>query len=244
MFGSVGYNKPLKGYTFSLNANGNHALVGPQSDSRSLTAVLESDPHKLQSIPLTLYYGLTSSDTRTSFDGRSQHVANTGLRLRGQFNQLRLDKATSLNAAFTLNQQWGRLSGLATYASLGLNRSMPWGALALNYDYAGDNSLASVASGGRQRLSLDTNYGRGRTNVHLFASRSLDADWSSFYGDLSYQVSGLYTLSAGYTLDKYLSDQSLDYDLLLSYRFGIREVGLVWSHKTNHIGFEILGARF
>lgn len=245
VFGSIGYNKPLKGYQLSVNANGSHALVGPESDLRTVSAVLESDPHKLQTMPLTLYYGLTANQSQTRFAGRSQDTQTTGLRLRGQFDPFRLDKVTNLNAAFSVNQQWGNnLNGLATYASLGLTRQMPWGALAMNYDYAGDNSLASVAAGGRQRLSLDTSFGKGRTNIHFFASRSLDADWSSFYGDMSYQLSGLYTISAGYTLDKYLNNQSLDYDLLLSYRMGIRELGLVWSRKTKRIGFEVLGARF
>jgi hypothetical protein len=244
VFSSVAYNKPLKGFQFSLNANGNRTLIGPQSDSRAVSAVLESDPHKVHAMPLTLFYGLTSSDSQTSFIGQSQHVSTTGLRLRGQFDPFRLDKVTNLNANFSLNQQYGRLEGLAIYGSLGMTRQMPWGSMGLNYDYAGDNTLASVASGGKQRLSLDTNYGLGKANLHFFASRSLDADWSSFYGDCSYQLSGLYTLSAGYTLDKYLSNQSLDYDLLLSYRVGIREIGLVWSKQTNRIGLEVLGARF
>ena len=244
VFGSIGYNKPLKGFQFSLNANGNHALVGPRSDMRTASAVLESDPHKVHKMPLTLYYGLTATDSQTSFIAQSQHLQTTGLRLRGNFDTFHLDKVTDLNASFSLNQQWGTRNGLATYASVGLARQMRWGAVALNYDYAADDTLASIASGGKQRLSLDTNYGVGRTNLHLFGSRSLDANWFSFYSDLSYQMSGLYTLSAGYTLDKYLSDQSLDYDLMLSYRIGIREVGLVWSKRTNKIGFEILGARF
>jgi len=244
VFGSVGYNKPLNGYQLSLNANGNHSIVGPTYDNRTMSAVLESDPHKVKQTPLTLFYGLTANDTYTSFAGQNERLKTTGLRLRGQFDPMRLDKVTNLNTAFSIQQQWGSRDGVAVYANLGLMRQMPWGGVSLNYDYAGDNTLASVAAGGRQRLSLDTNYGQGRTNLHLFGSKSLDADWASFYGDLSYQVSGLYSVSAGYTWDKYLTDTSLDYDLMLSYRVGFREVGLVWSRKTNKIGFEILGARF
>ena len=244
VFGALSYNKPLKGFQLSLNSNANHALVGPRNDLRSSSAVLESDPHKVHTMPLTLFYGLTANDSQTNFESQSQHLSTTGLRLRGQFDPFRLDKMTNLNASFSLNQQWGTLNGLASYASLGLTRQMPWGSLGLNYDYADDHSLASVASGGKQRLSLDTEFAKGRTNLHLFGSRSLDADWTSLYGDLSYQMSGTYTLSAGYSLDRYLGAQSLDYDLIFSYRIGIREVGLVWSRKTNRIGFEVLGARF
>lgn len=244
VFGSIGYSKPLNGYQFSLSANANQMIVGPKSDQRTLSAVLESDPRRVHSVPLTLFYGLTATDSRTSFEDTSRSSRSTGLRLRGQFDPFSIDRSTKVNTSFALGQRWGQVDGLTTNASLSLSRSMPWGALTLNYDYADDSSFAAVAAGGKQRLSLDTNYGVGKLNLHLFASRSLDADWSSFYGDMSFQVSPLYTLSAGYTLDKYLSETSLDYDLMLSYRVGIREVGLVWSRKTNKIGIEILGARF
>jgi len=215
-----------------------------QSEQRSLSAVLESNGHKLKEMPLTLYYGATATDSLTNFNGRSQAVKSTGLRLRGQFDAWHLDNLTSLNTSFTASQQWGSINGLSEYVSLGLNREMPWGSMALNYEYSGDSTLASVASGGRQRMSLDTDFGSGRTNVHFLASRSLDTDWTSFYGDMSYRISGLFNFSAGYTLDKYLTDQSLDYDLMFSYRVGVREVGVIWSKKTHRLGLEILGARF
>ncbi|MEA2554128.1 MAG: hypothetical protein QOJ65_2304, partial [Fimbriimonadaceae bacterium] len=167
-----------------------------------------------------------------------------GVRLRGQFGTINLDKLTSVTSSFALHQRWGTTSGPATYGSLGIVRQMGWGSMNLNYDYAADDSLASTLAGGKHRLSMEGNYEVGRMSVNLFASKSLDADWSSYYGDLSYQLSGLYRVSAAYTLDKYLADTSLDYNFMLSYRLGVRELGLTWSRKTRRVGLEILGARF
>lgn len=244
LFGSIGYNKPLKGFQFSMNSSSSRSLVGPKTSTSSLTSVLESDPHKVKSLPLTLYFGLTATDTSADFGVQSQRTQNTGLRLRGQFNTFILDKATSVNAAFSVGRNWGSMNGLALYSSIGLSRAMKGGAVNLNYEYTGDNSLAALIAGGRQRLSLDGTYGKGKANMHLFASKSLDANWTSLYGDMSYQMSGLYRISTGYTLDQYLGSRSLDYNFVLSYRIGIREVGLVWSRHTNRVGFEVLGARF
>jgi len=244
LFGSIGYSKPLKGFQWSINDNANKSLVGPRSSSNALSSVLESDPHKVHKTPLTLYYGLTASDSNTKFHDSSQHVQNVGVRLRGQFDTFQLDKATSLSTNFSVGQQWGTSDGIAIYGAAGLSRAMPWGSVNLNYDYSGDNTLSTALSGGRQRMSLETNYQRGRTDLSLLASRSLDANWSSLYGDLSYRVSGLFRFSTGYSVDQYLSDHSLDYNVMFSYRIGVREVGLVWSRSTHRLGFEILGARF
>lgn len=244
LFGSLGYNKPLNGYQFTLNSSSSKSLVGPASSTTQISSVLESDPHKLKSLPLTLYYGLTASDVSAKFLGTSQRTENAGLRLRGQFNTFNLDKATSVNTSFSVGRNWGTRDGLALYSTVGVSRTIKGGALNLNYEYTDDSSLAALLAGGKQRISLDTSFGKGKTNLHMFASKSLDANWASLYGDLSYQVSGLYRLSAGYTMDQYLGSRSLDYNFVLSYRLGIREVGLVWSRNTNRIGFEVLGARF
>lgn len=244
LFGSIGYNKPLNGFQFSLNSSTSRSLVGTKTSTSALTSVLESDPHKVKDIPLTLFYGLTATQTSANFGALSQRTEDTGLRLRGQFNPFTLNKSTTMNASFSVGRNWGTMNGLALYSNLGLSKAIKGGAVSLNYEYTDDNSLSTLLAGGKQRLSLDTSFGRGKTNMHLFASKSLDADWTSLYGDLSYQMSGLYRLSSGYTLDQYLGTRSLDYNFMLSYRMGIREVGLIWSRNTNRIGFEVLGARF
>lgn len=244
IYGSVGYNKPLDGYQLNVNASSNRSLTGMSTNLQSLSMVLESDPRRLQSLPLTLYYGLNAAESRSQYGDIRRDSRYAGLRLRGQFDPFRLDSKTALSSSFTVGQRLGTNNGLAIYGSLGLARSMPWGGLSLNYDYADDATLASTQALGKQRLSLEGNYEAGRSAFHLYASRSLDQDWASLYGDLSYRVSGLYRFSAGYTFDKYLADQNLDYNFMLSYRLGLREVGLTWSRRTNRVGLEVLGARF
>lgn len=244
IFGSLSYTKPMKGMQFSLNGSSSRALAGTSADTQQVGMVLESDPQKMRSIPLTLYYGLTATDSSSRFADIQRSSRTAGLRMRGQFATLDIDHSTHLASSFSIGNRWGANGGLALYGSLGLSRAMRWGSLNLNYDYANDNSLASTAALGSQRLSLESEYGVGRTNLHMFASKSLDADWSSVYGDLSYRLSGLYRLSAGYTMDQFLGERNLDYNMVLSYRLGLRDLGLTWSRRTNRIGFEVLGARF
>lgn len=244
LFGSLSYTKPMKGMQLSLNGSTSRTLTGISSNTQQMGLVLESDPHKMSSVPVTLYYGLTATDSASTFAGLDRRSRTAGLRVRGQFDTLNIDRSTRLSSSFSVGNRWGTNNGLALYGSLGLSRALPHGSLSLNYDYAQDDTLASTAALGSQRLSMETDYGLGRANLHLFASKSLDADWSSVYGDMSYRLSGLYRLSAGYTLDQYLGEKSLDYNLVLSYRLGLRDLGLTWSRRTNRIGLEVLGARF
>lgn len=244
IFGSIGFSKPIAGYHLNVNASSSRTLTGLRSDADQLSTVLESDPRKQPGLPLTWYYGLTATESRSRFVDLNRNAEVLGLRLRGQFDPLRLSPRTSLNSSFALSQRWGTVRGLGVDANVGLTQTMPWGPVNLNYDYLSDSGLASALAGGRQRLSLESAYTVGRTDLHLLASRSLDADVTSFYGDASYQFSGLYRFSLGYTLDTYFGDRSLDYTLMFSYRLGLRELGLLWSNRTKRLGLEVLGARF
>jgi hypothetical protein len=62
--------------------------------------------------------------------------------------------------------------------------------------------------------------------------------------DTSFQMSGLWRLACNYTQDSYLGQSYQDLNLILSYRLGIRDVGLVYSGTNNRIGIQILGAAF
>lgn len=82
----------------------------------------------------------------------------------------------------------------------------------------------------------------GNASLSLFASKSLDLDRISYWGDAGYRFHRDWRLSASYTLDQYLGDRYRDYALMLGYRIGERELGLAWSARTKRLGVQFLGA--
>jgi hypothetical protein len=111
--------------------------------------------------------------------------------------------------------------------------------LVTTYDYYKDNFNDKVF--GNHSLSFSGFYNSGRTNFSFSGLRSLDRDRASFYGDASYTISPLWRLGYSYTWDRFLDSRYLDYNTVIGYRVGWREVGLTWSLRTHRIGFQVLG---
>src|SRR5262249_4293750 len=149
----------------------------------------EKDPTKVGKLPLRLYYGVTASSLSSqaeypTFDGktttlqmRSISQESAGLRGRVQLMPQNLDKATSLSASFLVSKLYGTntLKGLSYVGDLSIRRKLGQGAsLLLGYNYIEDGFSNQFV--GRQSLSAQAYYGKGRTSLSAFANRSIDLD--------------------------------------------------------------------
>jgi hypothetical protein len=245
VYGSASVFRQFNGFQASLNASGNRTLRGDKYNRQSYSLVVEKDPTKVGRLPIKLFYGFTAEDSQYENDFLAEHQRTYGLRLRGQSQPVALDSNTSLTAGFSLSRLFGSTlsDGLAITATTTLSRQFGSNAgIAATYDYTRDGF--NDAFTGQHQLSFQGYYGAGRTDFSFLASRSLDIDRISFFGDASYRVSDLWRLAAGYTVDRYIGETFFDYSLSLGYRIGWREIGLTWSKRTNRIGVQLLGASF
>jgi len=255
IFGSGSVNRQFDGFQISFNANANQSIRGFRNTNQDMSLVAEKDPTKVGKLPVRLYYGFVANSSAYSsvtdggpgnkdlIQSRSQNSA--GLRVRLQSLPVKLDGATSLVTSFSASQLSGRnvASGLTLLGHATLSRRLSSStSVLMNYDFTRDGFNDRAI--GMHRLTLQGFFNAGRTNASIFASRSLDVDRMNIFGDLSYRVGGLWRISGSYTLDRILGSTFLDYNLVLGYRIGWREVGLMWSKRTGRIGIQLLGASF
>lgn len=243
LFGNLNYNRQLDGWSLNAYANGNHNLHGPSFTSQNVSFSLEKDPIKVGKLPIKLYYGLTADYKEARSSNGHTFQNGYGLRLRSQLNPTRLDKDTMFNASFSVSQLEGSgvSKGLTMLGSASLSRQFgsSFSGVA-GYEFAKDPFSSNLV--GSHRVSLQTYYNAGRTGFTFFGSRSLDIDRMNYYADFTYRLSGLWRLSGSYTFDQFLSDSYLDYNAVLGYRLGLREIGLTWSYRTKRFGIQVFGA--
>ena len=241
VLGSASIGRQFDGFQANFNANITRSLRGLTYSSQDLSFVVEKDPVKVGALPLKLYPGLTATNSYNSLVGRSQNTA--GLRLRGITNPLSLSKTTSLNASFSVSQLAGSdtQNGLSYLANVNLSQQISRSLTVMaSYDFTRDGFNDAVV--GQHRLSLQGYFNQGRLSANMFLSRSVDVDRSSIFGDLSYGVSKLWRFGYQYTFDRVSGTEFLDYNYVVGYRLGWREVGIVWSRLTNRFGIQLLGA--
>jgi len=245
ILGSMGVSRQFDGFQVNLNANTSRSLRGLPFQSQDLSLTAEKDPTKVGTLPMRLYYGLTALYNDNSLQKSKMQAA--GGYVRAQSLPLKVDRDSTLTTAFTVRQLAANSgpSGTSYIGTAAISRRIGNGAAAtLSYDYTKDNYNDRVL--GSQKLGLQSYYSEGRTYITLYGSRGLDVDTASLYSDLSYRVSGSWRLGASYTLDQYglgsVSQKFLDYNFVVGYRIGWREVGLTWSRENHRIGFQILGA--
>ena len=239
--GSTSFGRQFNGFQLNMSGNATRSLRGLRYASQDYSLVAEKDPTNVGKLPIRLYYGLTATSSANDLIGRSQH--NVGLRLRAQSLQLPIDSTTSLTSSFSVSRFATNSSGpnMAFGGNVTLSKKLSNAVSLVGiYDFTKDGFNDSIL--GMHRLSLQSYYYAGRMNFSLFASKSLDIDRFSYFGDLSYGLSRMWRLSSGYTFDHYANETYLDYTMGLGYQIGWREVGLVWSKRTKRIGFQVLGA--
>lgn len=241
ILGSASIGRQFNGFQANFNANMTRSLRGLDYNSQDVSFVVEKDPIKVGQLPLKLYTGFTASNNYNSLVGRSQSTA--GLRLRGITNPLQLAKGTNVTSSFSISALSGgnTTNGLSYAANLGLsqqvNKSLT---MMVSYDFTKDGYNDSVV--GMHRLSLQGYFSRGRISANMFMSRSLDVDRQNIFGDLSYGFSRQWRFGYQYTFDRISGTEFLDYNYVIGYRLGWREVGIVWSRLTNRFGIQLTGA--
>lgn len=245
MYGSANLNRQFDGFQVALNASQSRTLRGPKFESSQYTAVMEKDPTKVGNLPLRLFYGLTANYNSSSTETTTLTQNTVGARVRAQLLPVRLDPQTNLSGSLLFTRQVGTgvLSEFATFADLSLSRNFGAGAsIYVTYNYADDGFTSRLT--GKNSFSLSGFLEKGRTSFSIQANRSLDVDRQSYFVDSSYRISDLWRLSYQLTFDQYLGERYLEDIAMLSYRFGIREIGVTYSIREKRLGFQIFGAQF
>lgn len=234
----------LKGYNVNFNASRSQNLGGERFTSNQASLNIDSEPIKIAGTPINVTYGATASNSLTTGSGLAQSQSVVGVRTVARMNPVYFSKEGSINAHLSVSklQGSGTISGLSIGSNVTMSQGFRGGGFALGYDYVDDGYTANFI--GRHQLSGRLNYSMGNAGLNLFLIKSLDVDRMSAQIDASYRFSRDWRLSYAYTYDRFLADSFLDYNFILGYRLGYREVGITWSYRTKRFGFQILGTTF
>ncbi len=241
VFGSASASRQFTGFSTSLSANLSKNFTGIPYTTQTLAAEVDKDPIKVAKTPIRIDYGFTASQASNSLINESQEGA--GAKVRAQSLPVKLDNNTNVTSSFTTSYLVGQnelksLQYLATTTlSHRFNSAM---SMQCTYNFTRDGFNENFI--GEHQLTMQAYYNKGQLNLTVLANKSLDLANRSVYGDLSFRVSKLWRLMAGYTYDQYLGDTYLDYTFGFGYKVGWKEVGLVWSEQTRRIGLQLLGA--
>lgn len=253
VFGTASISRNFDGFSMSLNGSSTRSLRGAPFSSQNYSFIAEKDPTKVGKLPLRFFFGVTASSLSNQYEYRdpatNQLVTNStsqqsaGVRARLQLQPITLDSATNLSGSFLVSKLYGKntLSGLGFMGDLSLRRTLGREAsVSVGYNYTEDGYANRFT--GRQSVSAQAYYGKGRTTFSAFANRSLDLDRFNYFVDASYRLSSIWRLRYAYTYSRYLSGGFMDYEVTLGYVFGGREFGLTWSNRTKRFALQVLGA--
>lgn len=244
LFGTVGLSSQLPGYQLYANASHNQAISGERFQSGNVGLSIDRNPIKLKGTPIDVRYGVTASRSVTQGSGVSAGQSVMGVRAVARMTPIYYSSTGSLYANLNVSKLYGTntTSGLAISGNLTASQSFGGGGLAVSYDYVDDGFTSKFL--GRHQLSGRLNYFMGNAGLNAFLIRSLDVDRTSMQIDASYRFARDWRMSYAYTYDRYLSEGFMDYNFILGYRIGYREVGLTWSFRTKRFGFQVLGTTF
>lgn len=245
IYGSANLNQQFDGFQFALNASNTRTLRGPKFQSSQYTAILEKDPTKIGNLPMRLFYGLTANYSSSVTQTTSLLQNTVGARVRTQLMPLNLDSRTSVSGSFSVSHLTGQgaKEGLTTLGELSLSRNFgPGASIFVTYNYADDGYNSRLT--GRNSVSVNGIYENDRLSIGFSALKSLDADRVNYFFDGSYRLGDVWRLSYEYTFDQFLGDRYIEDLAMLSYRFGVREIGVTYSIKRRRFGFQLFGTQF
>lgn len=245
LFGSVGYTRQLNGYQLSLNGSSSRSLTGIAFDSQNVTLGLDKDPIKYRGAPIQAFLGVSAGVSSNASDGVGTSQTAIGLHLRNQLLPQKLGHGSTLNSSLTFSNLYGHNTqkGLTVSSSTFVNKIFSSSAsLQVGYDYNSDVFSSSLL--GHHRMNMIGALGSKRIETELVASKSLDADHLDYEADAHYKISPLWRMGYRYTFEQFNGSRFADYNALLTYRIGVRDVGLNWSTQTHRLGLTILGATF
>jgi hypothetical protein len=258
IYGTIDATQPLKGYQLSMDASAGHTLTGTPFDNQNYSLTLEKAPFHIGNLPANFYLGMEAySDTTESvgwFSDPTNELAPllqttvtdsqtaVGPRLRAQSSTINVGPHSAVDLSFSAAKLYGHnaLDGLTYNGNLTFTQSFGKDLSALlTYGYTEDGFESTLL--GRQQLSMQTNYHPGRLHFDFLGIQGLDADRNSYQLEASYQMTHLWRLGYAYQSDRYFGASYADFDVILGYRVGYKEFGLVWSQRLHRIGFQLLG---
>jgi len=245
LFGSMSLSRQFRGFQAGLSANATTAVRGTSYTNRFVSFTAERDPIALKGVPAKLYLGLTATESEALTPSGSYSQSSAGLRARLQASPQRLDSQSTLAMGMAVSAVSGRRNGdpLGMEATAALTRQLGSSAsLLVTYNFNDDPFSSRVL--GKHRLAAQGSYLAGRLRFSGYLARSLDIERTSYLVDASFRFSPLWRLSSYYTEDSYLGASYSDFNLVLSYRLGLRDFGLVYSGTTKRFGIQVLGAAF
>ena len=244
LFANMGLSRRFDGYQATLTAQHGRNLVGDRFQSDQLMLNIDGDAKPIGKTPLNLTLGLTAQQRRITGESNT-FQQGAGLQARIDSRSLMLSPRDSMSVSYTATRWTGSdiASPLTQVGSINLSSNwVPGMYMQTSYEYGQDGFSETVL--GRHRLSLDGLYTAGRFNIRSYLSKSLDVDRFSANLGLDYKLSGLWRLSTGYLLDRFVGETFIEQTLVLGYRLGFREIGLSYSTRTKRLGLELLGTRF
>jgi len=241
MYGTVGYDHRLRGYSVGYSGNIGQSLSGARfrNDQHMVTA--ELDPISIGG-PFQMYLGVSHAQDRFTRTGTTRTSSATQVRNRVQMSPISLGRSSTVNASLYVGQQSGHnvlnglTSGLTTTLSTQLMRAT---SLVGTYEYRDGGSGGDYL--GRHSVSASIYHGLGNTSLSLRGTRSLDVDRLNAYAEGSYRFTRDWRVMMQYSMDRYLSSSYDEWTALVGYRLGFRELGVSYSARTRRFGFELLG---
>lgn len=244
VFGNLGISSQLPGFSINASASHNQTISGERFQADQLQLNIDKDTMRIGKSPISVTYGLTASRSLTHGSGISESQSVMGVRGVARMNPVYFSSEGSLNANLTLSKLYGSSTnqGLSISSNLTLSQGFRGGGFALGYDFIDDGYTSKFL--GRHQLTGRLNYFLGNTALNFFVIKSLEVDRMSMQIDASYRFARDWRMSYAYTYDRFLTEGFLDYNFVLGYRIGFREVGLTWSFRNKRFGFQILGTTF
>lgn len=241
IFGSANVSRQFNGFTSSLGGNASQSLRGISTSTQDLNFSTETNPKRIEHTPFNYSFGVVADDTRNSLIGLRQESAGITSRLNS--NPIRIDPRTNFTTGLQVSQLEGQNveRGLTITGNAMLSRqfSSKFSSVFI-YNYTHDGFNDRIV--GAHSVSVNSFLNTGRITLSLFGTKSLDIDRESLFADAGYSIGKLWRITSSYTLDRYLSTDFLDYNIGIGYRIGWREVGVIWSRRTQRFGLQLLGA--
>lgn len=245
VFGNVAMNRQFSGFQVNLNANTNHSIAGTPFSGRQASLSVEAEPISIKGLPIRFGYGVSANHDQFSAIDSTYEQNTLGMNTRFFTPLISLGRKTSFNGDLSISKLVGSSApgGLSYIGSLGLSHRVSNEAfMLLTYNYF-DNGFSSGVTG-RHLLGLRSQFGSGPFWLQLQATKGLDVDRTGYLVDASYRLNNALRLSYSYTYDRFFGQGFTDYNIVLGYRLGFREFGIVWSHSTKRLGIQYLGTSF
>lgn len=241
--GSMSLNRTLNsGYSASLSGSITQSLVGDPLTDQTASFLLQRDPMKIGSLPLRFSYGLTASHVSTTAPIAIQRQEAVGLQGQLTMVEQKLSPVTQFDSGITVSHLVGQNvdSGLTLGANAFIRTRYDNASFGFGYNFTQD-PLQSLRVG-QHMLTGVASYDKGNLILSLNGSTALDINNLQYTSSLRYRFKKLWSVAYASSFYRYLGSSFLDYNFGVYYSYlGSKQVGLIWSYKTNRLGLQLLG---